>query len=153
MMGLPSWSASQPAGISAPNLWAMRILLTATELVAASNTNGASFRVGTATAIGLVPSRGSAPKVGNTDGGQLVMQTPIMSWAKARIEWYDAIPKCRALPMATMPTPTAAAFWMAMSMAFGVMIVPRPRSESMVAVLGVSRITFQSGRGFIEPSW
>ena len=63
------------------------------------------------------------------------------------------MPKCRALPMATMPTPTLRAFSMARFMALGVMMVPRPRSESTVAVEGVSRMTFQSGRGLMEPSW
>ena len=62
------------------------------------------------------------------------------------------MPRCRALPMVTMPTPTFLAFSMAISMALGVTIVPRPRSESTVAVLGVSLITFQSGRGLIDPS-
>jgi len=51
--------------------------------VAASNTKGGSFKAGTAMAMGLVPSLGSAPKVGSTEGGQLVMQMPIMSCSKA----------------------------------------------------------------------
>ena len=53
MMGVPSCSASHPAGMSAPRRWAMRILLTATELVAASKTKGASSPVGTAIAMGV----------------------------------------------------------------------------------------------------
>ena len=53
--------------------------------------------------------------------------------------------------MVTIPSPTFLAFSMAMSMALGVMMVPRPRSESMVAVLGDSRTIFQSGRGLICP--
>ena len=59
----------------------------ATELVAASKTKGASLRAGTATAMGLVPSRGSAPKVGTMRGGALVMQTPIMSCSRASMAW------------------------------------------------------------------
>ena len=65
----------------------MPTLLPATVLVAASNTKGASLRDGTAMAMGLVPSRGSAPKVGTTDGGQLVMHTPIMSCSSAIMAW------------------------------------------------------------------
>ena len=153
IIGLPSSAASQPPGISAPNRPAIRILLTATELVAASKTNGGSFKHGTAIAIGFVPSRGSAPNVGSTEGGQLVIQTPIMSWSNAFMAWYDAIPKWRALPIVTIPKPTFLALSIAISIALGVMMVPRPRSESTVAVLGVSRTTFQLGRGLIDPSW
>ena len=87
MMGVPSSAASHPPGISAPSRAAMRILFTATELVATSNTKGGSFRAGTAMAIGLVPNRGSAPNVGSTWGGQLVMQMPIMSCSRANMAW------------------------------------------------------------------
>ena len=83
MIGLPSSPASQPPGMGDPRRAAMRILFTAKELVAASNTKGGSFKAGTAMAMGLVPSLGSAPKVGSTEGGQLVMQMPIMSCFKA----------------------------------------------------------------------
>ena len=103
-------------------------------------------------AMGLVPSRGSAPKVGTTDGGQLVIQTPIISCSSASIAWYDAIPKCRALPSVTIPTPTSAALRMAMSIALGVVMMPSPRSESMLAVLGVSRTIRKSGVGLICPA-
>ena len=62
-----------------PSLWANSILFDATELVAASKTKGNSVFAGTATAIGFVPNLGSAPKVGKTATGVLVIHTPIMS--------------------------------------------------------------------------
>ena len=50
--------------------------------VAASKSSGASRRAGAATAMGLVPSKGFAAKVGTTCNPAAVKQTPTMSaWA------------------------------------------------------------------------
>ena len=53
--------------------------------------------------------------------------------------------------MVTIPTPTFLAFSMAISIALGVTMMPRPRSESMLAVAGVSRVMRQFGLLFNSP--
>ena len=87
MMGVPAASATVPGGSSEPSRFAFRSLLTATVLVAMSSTKGCRSRAGAAMAMGLVPKRGSAPKVGRTDGPVAVMHMPTMSCASARIAW------------------------------------------------------------------
>ena len=66
MIGVPSGSEIQPGPTSAPSRLAIAILFAATALIEASKTKGTSLRVGTATAIGFRPRRGSAPQVGTT---------------------------------------------------------------------------------------
>ena len=83
MIGVPSASPTQPGMRSCSSLRARPSLFPATVLVAASKTNGGSLSAGAARAMGFVPSRGSAPKVGSTLGGQEVMQVPIMSCSSA----------------------------------------------------------------------
>ena len=82
----------------------------------------------------------------------LPMHTPIMSWSSARMAWNASIPRWPPLLAVTMPTPASLAFWMAMSMALGPVMMPRPRSASMVAVATVSRRMRGWGRGFSVPS-
>ena len=50
-----------------------------------------------------------------------------------------------------MPTPTFLAFSMAISIALGVTMMPSPRSESIFAVAGVSRVMRQLGLLFSSP--
>ena len=152
MMGVPSMSATMPPGRMALSRLAMRNLLTATTLVAMSSTNGGSFMAGTATAMGLVPSRGSAPNVGSTCGGAADMQTPTMSCGSAIMAWYAAMPTWPQRPMVTTPMPVFFAFSMAISMAFGAMMMPSPSSASIFAVEGRSRTTRHSGTGLIRPA-
>ena len=79
------------------------------------------------------------------------MHTPIMSRSNAIIAWYDAIPRCPELRTVTTPIPEAAAFSIAISIAFGVTMMPSPPSESTFAVDGVSRRIRQFGAGLIAP--
>jgi hypothetical protein len=74
---------TQPGSSGEPSRIASRILLPAIAEVAASNSSGASWRAGAATAIGLVPSSGFDAKVGTTLSPAPVKQTPTMSWAAA----------------------------------------------------------------------
>ena len=65
MMGLPSWSAMVPGGSLFPARAASENLLPAMVVVAASKSTGASLRAGAAMEMGLLPSLGSAAKVGS----------------------------------------------------------------------------------------
>jgi hypothetical protein len=87
MIGVPSSSAIQPGRTGRCRRCAMRILLPATELMEASNTNGGRLRAGTATAMGLRPSIGRAPNVGVTWMPPTVMATPMQPSAAARWAW------------------------------------------------------------------
>ena len=80
------WPGIKPVTLRPGEPATVRMRFTATEVVAPSKTKGGSTRVGAAMAMGLVPKRASAPKVGTMEGGQLVMQTPIMSCFRASIE-------------------------------------------------------------------
>ncbi len=62
-----------------PSLLAISNFPWAAALVAMSSRKGWPLRVGTATAMGLVPSMRPRPKVGATKGGLLVRASPIMS--------------------------------------------------------------------------
>ena len=75
------------AGDSTPRRFASCSLFAATTLVAASKTKGCIVFAGTATAIGLVPMRGTAPCVGSTCGPAAVRHMPIMSCGSASIAW------------------------------------------------------------------
>ena len=57
----------------------------------------------------------------------------------------------RPFDMVTIPTPTFLALSIAISIALGAMIMPRPVSESMLAVAGVSRTILQLGLGLTSP--
>ena len=53
--------------------------------------------------------------------------------------------------MVTTPTPTFLAFSMAICMPFGATTSPSPRSQSMLAVAGLSRTMRQSGVALSAP--
>jgi len=97
MIGVPSRSVTQPGRSGEPIRIASRILLPAMAEVAASKSSGASCRAGAANAIGLVPSRGFAPKVGTTCRPAAVKQTPTMSSCAACIAKWPIAPKCPLL--------------------------------------------------------
>ena len=83
MIGAPSALATQPGIASRPRRCASRTLLPATELIEASKMKGGSSRVGTAMAIGLRPTKRSAPNVGVTATPPAVIEMPIMSSSRA----------------------------------------------------------------------
>jgi hypothetical protein len=62
----PAALTTQPSGISRPFSSYTLTLFAATVLVAMSRRNGGLCPAGAAKAMGLVPSTGSAPKVGTT---------------------------------------------------------------------------------------
>ena len=152
IIGFPFSSVIHPGARGTPILWATLTLLVAIALVAASNTNGAFFNAGAATAIGFVPIPGIAACVGTTLVVDDVIQVPIISWSNAIIAWYAAIPKCLPFPILTNPTPVFLAFSIAISMHNGTTTTPRPLSESTVAQDSVSLVIFQFGLGFADPS-
>ena len=67
MTGVPSIVAIQPGSRSAPTRSARYILFPAIAVVAASKRRCGSVRAGAAMDMGLVPSLGSAAKVGSTN--------------------------------------------------------------------------------------
>src|SRR5262245_47237399 len=87
IIGLPSLSVTQPGNRFEPTRVASRTLLAATEQVATSNKTGGWVFVGAAMAIGLVPKRASAPKVGTTLGWVAVIHIPTISACAASMAW------------------------------------------------------------------
>src|SRR5512140_2705944 len=78
VVGTPDVSIAQPAGIcGAPSKNALKILPTATVVVAMSSSHGRPASPGTDTQIGLVPTRPSHPCQGGTMGLALHITTPI----------------------------------------------------------------------------
>ena len=121
--------------------------------VAASKRKKGSFLAGAAREMGLVPNLDSAPKVGGIPTPPAVMQMPTISASAAIMAWWPTAPVCPLLFIETAPMPTFRAFSMAIRMALGAIMMPRPRSASIVAVAGDSRKTRQSGRAFSPPLW
>ena len=120
-------------------------------VVAASNSRKGSFLAGAAMAIGLVPSRGSAPSGGTASEPAAVYVTPTMSSLAAIIAWWPMAPEWPELKTETTPTPTWRALSMAMRISRGPRMVTSPLSQSTVAVPGASRIVRTLGRGLSVP--
>ena len=78
-IGTPSSPVIHPGATGTPRRFANTILLPATELIEASNINGASCRVGIAIAIGFRPNIGFDPSTGTTLIPPEVIANPIMS--------------------------------------------------------------------------
>ena len=79
----PSERTIQPSGIPLPRAWASLILPAATAEVAMSISTGSPRADGTAIAIGLVPSRASAPPNGATLFGERPESAVIMAMKPA----------------------------------------------------------------------
>src|SRR3954467_12259400 len=66
LLGLPSLSSTQPAGVGKPSLALLRIRPAATVVVAMSSRKGTPSALGAAKDHGSVPRRACLPKVGAT---------------------------------------------------------------------------------------
>ena len=78
VVGTPSASMAQPAGISGwPLIMALKIFPAATVVVAISSSQGFSSPPGTETQIGFVPRRGCLPCHGGTSADALHITMPI----------------------------------------------------------------------------
>ncbi|MCY1176138.1 hypothetical protein D9M73_163990 [compost metagenome] len=78
VVGLPSLSTAQPGGIAWPAVAARRILPIAVALIAMSSSSGSPLAVGTAIAIGLLPTTASAPPGAGISGRVLDMTMPTL---------------------------------------------------------------------------
>src|ERR1700760_2842126 len=83
VVGAPVAVTAQVGGIALPAFSAMRILPIAASLVAMSSTIGISPAVGTAIAIGLLPTTRSPPPGGGISGRVLHIAMPMQSAAAA----------------------------------------------------------------------
>jgi hypothetical protein len=111
MTGRPRRSTAHPTGIARPFLQATTAWPSEAVLVAMSSRKGRLRLAGAATAIGFVPSFGSAPKVGTTEGSAtFVVTTPIMPCSAAIDAYAPAAPKWPELRTDTTATPCSAAF-------------------------------------------
>jgi hypothetical protein len=87
VVGCPAGSSAQSRGMGFAQREATWSFPIATVLVAMSNTKGCSRPAGAARDRGFVPSIARRPNVGTVAGpGALVIDRPIMSWARAIIE-------------------------------------------------------------------
>ena len=93
MIGWPSVSATHPGNRFDPTRVASPILFPATAEVATSNSTGGCCFAGAAIAIGLVPKRRSAPKVGTTLGWVAVIHMPTISSLAASMAWCPTAPR------------------------------------------------------------
>src|SRR5580700_3246326 len=112
VVGLPSESMAQPAGMDlSPLSTALKILLSATVVVAISKRK--VFGPGTAMQIGLVPNIFSRPCQGATSGDALHITMPMYP-ADAIFRAHHAhAPKCVEFRTVTRPMPPFAAMRMA----------------------------------------
>src|SRR5580704_8285915 len=106
VVGTPSTSKAQPAGISSlPLINALKILPAATVVVAISSSQGP----GTDMQIGLVPIRPTFPCHGGTIGEALQKTSPICPAARIFCAHQAAAPKWLDSRATTIPAPLAAA--------------------------------------------
>ena len=111
VVGWPSASSAQPAGMARPSLAATISLPRATSLRLRSIINASAPWRGNTAATGLVPKMGCLPPAAGMAAGELASPRPTMPAAAAARRWSTTTPQwwLRTTPAMAMPCSRAAA--------------------------------------------
>jgi len=143
VVGRPSASVAQVAGISRPSDFARRIFPSAASDSAMSRTTGSPTARGIPMARGLLPTTGAAPPGAGIRGLVLAAATPMQPAAVAASTKRNAPPKWNAWRTVTSPMPCCCALPTASAMAASPVRTPRPCPASSSAT--APRSTIVSG--------